>query len=135
MRKLIVIAAFATLILNAAQADPEQALWSALKRALTSDNGDLYFETHVRNCELPRLKGVVTTAVMNEGVSKIALAMSDTDIPEVTLIVHQGNVKLRKPKPGSEIEFSGEAVDFTKGPFMLTFDVPIANVKELGRDH
>jgi hypothetical protein len=88
------------------------------------------------HCELPPLKGVVTTAAINEGVSKIVLAISDADIPEVTLIVHQGNVKLKtEPKAGSEIEFVGVAVEFTKDPFMLTFDVPIANVKGLDRDH
>jgi hypothetical protein len=143
IRNPIVIAVLGTMILSGAgrqsgtqaEADPERALWSALKRALTNADADEYFETHLKNSELPPLKGAVTTAVLNQGVSKIVLAMSDADTAEVTLIVHEGDVKVKtKPNKGAEIEFSGEAVEFTKTPFMLTFDVPIKNVKGLDVD-
>jgi len=61
--------------------------------------------------------------------------MSDAVMPEVTLIVHQGDVKVKtQPYVGQAIEFSGEAVEFTKSPFMLTFDVAIRNLTGLNTD-
>lgn len=136
--KPIMIAALAAMILTAtprqsgtqAGTDPEQTLWTRLKQALTRDDGDDYFNTHVKNAELPPLKVVVTTALMNQGVSKIVLAMSDAGTPEVTLIVHGQTVRMKtQPQAGAELEFHGEAIEFTKAPFMLTFDVAGKNVR------
>jgi hypothetical protein len=52
--------------------------------------------------------------------------------PEVTLILHNGDVKFKsEPKPGAQIEFEGVAIDFTTELFKLTFDVAIGQIKGL----
>jgi hypothetical protein len=114
-----------------AQADPQLALWSAIKRQLTAEDGEEYFKSYVKNSAIPPLRGTLVSALINEGVSKLILAM-DSITPEVTLILHNGDVKVKsKPKAGTLIEFKGVAIDFTKDPFMLTFDVSIDGIKGL----
>jgi hypothetical protein len=139
-RRQLVITAFTTMTVKAAAGqsgrradDPAKALWTALKKKLSSEEGEEYFETHVFHTILPALKGVVASAIVNPGVSKIVLAMSDTSTPEVTLIVHEGTRKVKsQPYAGAAIEFaSGEAVEFSRNPFMLTFDVVIQKVRGL----
>jgi hypothetical protein len=76
------------------------------------------------------LKGTLTSAVFNKGVSRLILALSDSTTAEVTLVLHNGNVKV-KAESGTQIEFEGVAVDFTKDPFMLSFDVELSGVRGL----
>jgi hypothetical protein len=58
--------------------------------------------------------------------------MPGSDEPDVTLVIHNGAAKLRtKPPEGSSIEFAGVAAVFSTGPFMLTFDVDIENLRGL----
>jgi hypothetical protein len=50
--------------------------------------------------------------------------MTDPNTADVTLVVHTGERKIKsKPTPGASIEFEGSAIEFTKTPFMLTFDL------------
>src|SRR5260221_7698576 len=132
----VVVAALATAILSApapAQIDdPQRALWMALKRQLTGPDALEYFESSMHQCVLPRLKGALISALINPGVSKLTVALADSSTAEVTLVVHNGNVKWKSdPQPGVQIEFEGVASDFTAGPFMLTFDVPIGQIKRV----
>jgi len=132
----VVVAALAAAILSTpapAQADdPQRALWIALKRQLTGPDARKYFESYVDRSVLPSLKGTLISALINPGVSKLTLGLTDSSTPEVTLILHNGDVKLKSdPRLGTQIEFESVAIDFTTEPFMLTFDVSIRQVKGL----
>jgi hypothetical protein len=112
--------------------DPQRVLWMALKRQLTGPDAQDYFKSSVHHSVLPPLKGTLISALINPGVSKLTVGLTDSSTPEVTLILHNGNVKWKSdPRPGAQIEFEGVAVDFRSEPFMLTFDVPIGQIKGL----
>jgi hypothetical protein len=125
----IAVVALAAVILTytgslPAQSDPARALWRAVKRALEAPDGEAYFELNVKGAQLLPLKGTLISALINDGVSKLTLGMTDPNTADVTLVVHTGERKIKsKPTPGASIEFEGIAIEFTKTPFMLTFDL------------
>jgi hypothetical protein len=115
-----------------AQGDPQVALWTGIKRELNGPDGQQYFEDNVKGAALPRLTGTLASALINEGVSRVILKMAESEQPEVTLVVHNGAARVRgTPAVGTKIEFSGIAREFTKRPFMLTFDVELADLTGL----
>ncbi len=129
------ILAAATLSLSGfaqTQEGPQRALWMAIRKQLIAPGGDEYFNSNLKGSMLPALKGELISGLFNDGVSKIVLGLTDPKIPEVTLILHNGLTRVKgEPKPGTEIEFHGVGMDFTKHPFMLTFDVAITGIKGL----
>ena len=113
-----------------AQTDEQmRTLWSNLKKQLSSANGEEYFN-YVKNSALPTLKRTLISGTFRGGVSKLILALTDSKTPEVTLILHNGDMKVTA-EPNSQIEFQGMAVEFTKNPFMLTFDVSMEGIRVL----
>jgi hypothetical protein len=110
--------------------DPQRTLWLNIKRQLSGPDGDEYFNSYVKNSALPPLKGVLITGLFSDGVSKLVLALTDSDTPDVTVVLHNGEVKVTGEQH-SQIEFNGIPIDFTKDPFMLTFDVSIDGIKGL----
>jgi hypothetical protein len=98
----------------------------------SSDAYEEYFKSSLKATAVPPLKGALISALINQGVSRLVLGLTDSATPEVTLMFHNGDVKVKgEPKPGTQIEFAGVAIDFTRDPFMLTFDVPIGGIKGL----
>jgi hypothetical protein len=133
-RKIIFAALTATSGLPAllrAQSDRELALWLGIKRDLEK-GGQAYFESTLKDCDFPPLKGKVASATIAEGRSDIRLVMNDGANPEVTLIVHLADAIIRtKPAPGDPIEFTGVAREFTASPFMLTVETEVRRVTGL----
>lgn len=81
---------------------------------------------------MPVLKGTLVSALINPGVSRLILKMSGSAQPDVTLVVHNGDIQLEaNPAAGRSIEFSGVGSAFAPKPFMLTFDVDIGNLRGL----
>ena len=120
--------------LASAQTDEEMRnLWSSLKKQLSGPNGEGYFNSNLKNTAVPSLKGTLISGIFNEGVSKLVVGLTDSKNPEVTLILHNGTVKV-SGEPNAQIEFQGVAVDFIKNPFMLTFDVSMDEIKGLKTD-
>ena len=76
------------------------------------------------------LKRTLTSALFNQGVSRLVLGLSDATTAEVTLVLHNGDVDITS-ELGAQVEFQGVAIDFTKDPFMLTFDVQLSETKGL----
>ncbi len=111
----------------ARDANPMLALWNDIKGQLTGDGGQAYFDSMVKDAGLPggaggvmKFTGKLVSTTPDTRPKELVLAISG-DMPEVTL-------KLDEPlpgkmDPGGEISFSGTAKEFTKDPFMLTFEV------------
>ena len=116
----------------AAKANPMLAFWGEVKEGLTGDNSAMYWES-VKDAALPggangvmKFKGKLISATPETKPKELTIAISG-EVAEVTL-------KLDEPLPGKmdlggELSFSGTAKEFTKEPFMLTFEVEPANVE------
>jgi hypothetical protein len=102
-----------------------------IKRGL-EDGGSAFFQSNLKDCQFPPLKGKVASATIAETISAIRLVMNDGANPEVTLIVNHANARFRaKPAPGESIAFTGVGRDFTESPFMLTIETKVASVTGL----
>jgi tetratricopeptide (TPR) repeat protein len=111
--------------------NPMLALWVNMKRALTAPNGKDYFETTVKNANIPggvevggtkveKFKATVVSATPAARPKEVVVGISSPDMSEVTLRFEKPQTKI---DPGTEIEFSGAPVEFTQDPFNLVFTV------------
>ena len=104
--------------------DPGFQLWHNLKKILTGPDGPAFFEKNLKDTELPPLAGKLVSAEPADHPSVLVLQMYDSDQPEVTLHLMDGNSEAHMPGPmaiGSSIQFYGIGVSFTQSPFMVTF--------------
>jgi hypothetical protein len=110
------------------KSNPVLALWMSIKKELTGPNSDAYFAASVKDAHLPggamgvqKFKGKVIEHKPARNPKEIVLGMSDATTREVTLKLDFALVG--RAEPGTELEFEGVASEFTKDPFMLTFEV------------
>lgn len=115
--------------------NPQLAVWVKMKRGLTGPDGQSYFDSSVKEAQIPggievagtkveKLKGTVvsvtTVSARSKLVKEVVLGISQAEMSEATL-------KFETPQPtidpGVELEFSGVPVAFTADPFMVTFEV------------
>jgi len=82
-----------------------------------------YFRANLKNADVPVLIGTLISATPAE----LVVNLSGDNTPEVTLVLKDERnhaAHLNGPlAPGSQIQFRGVPVAFTREPFMLTFDV------------
>lgn len=117
------------------KANPMLALWLSVKKELTAEGGEQYFQERVKQALLPgdavpgvtKFRGRLVAAKPPRNPKELVLAISDATTPEVTL-------RLDEPmpgtaEPGTEIAFAGIAMEFTRDPFMLTFEVEKGQVE------
>src|SRR3979409_1673665 len=71
-----------------ARVDVGQQVWTSIKRALISPDGDEYFQSSIKDAMLPRLKGALISVVPNDNGNALVLGLADSNIPEVALLVH-----------------------------------------------
>jgi hypothetical protein len=135
---ILVFTAFLTLLPAASAQTPEEALWSAIKSALLSQDGEKYFHDRILDVLLPVMRGTVISTDSSVNPGRMVLAMADKTTPEVTLqIIEQVTQGKKRPAsigriaPGDEIEFMGIGTQFTKNPFMLTLRVDADELKHL----
>jgi len=133
----VVTVAFLAMECDSEQPDRQLQLWLTIKRQLTRPDGERYFESSMKDSVIPAgangvsmLKGTLTSALFNQGVSRLVLGLSDATTAEVTLVLHNGDVDITS-ELGAQVECQGVAIDFTKDPFMLTFDVQLSETKGL----
>ena len=107
--------------------NPQLALWMGIKKQLSDTNGEQYFESDVKNADVPQLKGTLVDAKPACRSKELTVALSDATHPEVTLKLDMALTG--KPKTGTEIQFKGVPSAFTKDPFMLTMDTEKAKVE------
>ena len=113
-------------------ANPDKKLWWTIQQALIADNGQSYFDSSVKDAELPggandvkMFKGTVISMDPEDKPTKVVLGVFDATKPDATL-VYEEPVTASTVKVGDVIEFSGTADSFTKDPYMLTFKDPNA---------
>ncbi|HOK45435.1 MAG TPA: tetratricopeptide repeat protein [Bryobacteraceae bacterium] len=105
--------------------NPSLALWVRLKSALTGEDGAQYFEGSMKDAlvppeDQPAFTGHVISQDGTRAARSVVLGISDPNTPEVTL-------KFETPlpgvaAPGTKIQFRGVAREFTREPFMVTFE-------------
>jgi hypothetical protein len=104
------------------RANPQLELWLNIKRELAGPRGEQYFESSVRNADVPKLRGTLLAARPPVKPKELVLGLESPTVAEVTLRLD--TPLAGKPRLGSEVEFQGVASAFSRTPFMLTFDVP-----------
>ena len=102
---------------DAAAKDPQMALWRNIKKELTGDNGQAYFDMGIKEAALPKFKGKIISMKPETKPKEIVLGIEKADVPEVTLKFEMALPG--KMDVGSELEFEGTGDSFTKDPFML----------------
>jgi hypothetical protein len=110
---------------------PEIALWMKLKATLASDQGQQYFDSSMKDAQVPELKGTVLESKCRVKELQVAVPLPDATgplVPEITL-------KLATPLTGKAesgvITFAGVASAFTRDPFMLTMTIDKKDIKDL----
>jgi len=107
--------------------NPQLALWMGIKSHLADANGEQYFESDVKNADVPKLKGTLVDAKPACRSKELVVALSDATHPEVTLKLD--SALTGKPKTGDQIQFKGVPSAFTKDPFNLTMDTEKASLE------
>lgn len=91
-----------------------------IKKALQAADGEGYWG-NLKDAELPTFKGKLVSMKPETNPKEIVVAVETADQPEVTLMLEK---PLRgKADPGTEVEFTGVAKEYTKEPFSLKLEV------------
>jgi len=113
--------------------DPAFKLWYTIKTNLTGDQGDSFFNSSVKDAEIPggaegvkTFSGTVISIDPPDHPTKVVLGIEDPAKPDATLEFSQPlpTEALDKIKVGQKVDFSGVADSYTKDPYMLTFKDP-----------
>lgn len=104
---------------------PEEAMWKKIKAALTAPDGENYFNSGMKDAQLPPLKGKVVKLEPAVRPRTVVLAMEDGTNPGTT---PDATLKLDTPlpgkvEPGTELSFQGIPESYTANPFMVVFNV------------
>ncbi len=113
--------------------DPAFKLWYSIKASLTSDQGEQFFNSNMKEVEVPGgaqgvkdFSGTVISIDPPDRPTKVVLGVEDPTKPDATLTFSQPlpASALDKIKVGQKLDFSGIADSYTKDPYMLTFGDP-----------
>lgn len=113
--------------------DPQFKLWYAIKSSLTGDQSDQFFNSNVKDAEIPggaegvkNFSGTVISVDPPDRPTKVVLGVEDPTKPDATLEFSAPlpASALDTVKVGSKLDFSGVADSFNKDPYMLTFKDP-----------
>jgi hypothetical protein len=106
-----------------AAADPLGAMWKRIKEALMGAEGQQYFDSSMKDAQIPALRGWL----VEQRPKELVLAMTDKTTPEVTLVLE--TPMPGKAEPGTELTFEAVGKSFTKDPFMVTMEAEKGNIK------
>jgi len=113
--------------------DPQYKLWYAIKSSLTGDQSQQFFNSNVKDAEIPggaegvkNFTGTVISMDPADRPTKVVLGVDDPAKPDATLEFSAplAASALEKIKVGNKLDFSGVADSFNKDPYMLTFKDP-----------
>jgi hypothetical protein len=113
--------------------DPAFKLWYTIESSLTGDNGDQFFNSNVKDAEIPGgaegvkdFTGTVISIDPPDRPTKVTLGVQDPQTADATLLFSQPlpASALDKIKVGQPLQFSGVADSYQKTPYMLTFKDP-----------
>ena len=114
---------------------PDLALWMNIKAQLVDANGQQYFETQLKDAQVPKLKGILVDAkpACHSKELLVAVPLPDAKPPFVAEIA----LKLDTPLTGKadqNVELTwtdGQPSAFSRDPFLLTIDVEKAKISGL----
>jgi tetratricopeptide (TPR) repeat protein len=101
--------------------NPQLKLWKDLKSQLTGAEGANYFNTGVKDAQLPTLKGKVVKLEPEVKPKTVLLALEDGITPDATLKFEMPLAG--KVEAGTELSFEGVPVSYTASPYMVVFNV------------
>lgn len=97
------------------------SIWRHLRAVLEGPEGPTYFDTSVQGRIIQAVQGFVVSTDSEEHPKLIDVSVTDTITPEARLVL---NKPLNTPvQPGMKIKFDGTAVDFSRSPYRIVFDV------------
>ncbi len=104
---------------------PQEAMWKGIKEALTGGDGANYFNSSMKDAQLPPLKGKVVKLEPATKPKTILIAMEDGKSDGSTA---DATLKFEMPLPGSvepgtELTFEGVPESYTASPLMVVFNV------------
>ncbi len=110
--------------------DPAFKLWYTIKTNLTGDQGAKFFDSSVKETDIPggaegvkNFTGTVISVDPPDRPTKIVLGVEDPTKPDTTLTFSQP-LPPNAVKVGDKLEFSGVADSYTANPYMLVFKDP-----------
>jgi tetratricopeptide (TPR) repeat protein len=100
--------------------NPELAMWRNIKNELTGAGGEQYWG-QMKGTQVPKFKAKLISMKPALKPKELVVSVVDGTTPDATLRFEEPlNGKV---EPGLELEFKGVAAEYTKEPFMVTFDV------------
>ncbi len=110
--------------------DPAFKLWYAIKTNLTGDQGEKFFNSDVKDTEIPGgaegvkdFTGTIISVDPADRPTKIVLGVEDPTKPDATLTFSQP-LPANAVKVGDKLQFSGVADSYVANPYMLVFKDP-----------
>ena len=110
---------------------PDIALWMKLKATLTSDQGQQYFDSSMKDAQLPELKGTVLESKCRVKELQVAIPLPDATGPLVAEITLKLDAPLTGKAESGVVSFAGVASAFSHDPFMLTMTIDKKDIKDL----
>jgi hypothetical protein len=114
------------------QSNPQLALWMKIKGALADTGGEQYFETQLKDSQVPPLKGTLVEGKPACKSKELLVAIPLPDQkgqPQVEITLRLDAALAGKPETGDTIQFPGVPKAFVKEPFMLTMEVNKADIQ------
>jgi hypothetical protein len=114
------------------KAHPDFQLWMTIKTNLTAPDGQNFFNSTVKDAEIPgtavpgvtSFTGTVISVDPPDKPTTITLGVDDPKVPDATLTFSEPINPVTPIKPGDQLAFSGVADSYTASPYMLTFKDP-----------
>jgi hypothetical protein len=103
---------------SATDSAANSAIWVRLRTRLAAADGDTYFTTALKGREIPLFKGKVVRCTPRSKPQEVGLAITDDTTEEVILTLNPPLASAARP--GTDIEFKGQASSFAVNPFRLT---------------
>jgi hypothetical protein len=110
---------------------PDIALWMKLKATLASDQGQQYFDSSMKDAQVPELKGTVIESKCRAKELQVAVPLPDATGPLVAEITLKLETPLTGKAESGVITFTGVANAFSHEPFMLTMTIEKKDIKDL----
>jgi tetratricopeptide (TPR) repeat protein len=101
--------------------NPELTLWKNIKAELTGPDGANYFNSSMKEAQVPTLKGKVVKLEPENRPKTLIMALEDGSTPDATLKFEMALPG--KVESGTELSFEGVPQSYTASPFMVVFDV------------
>lgn len=101
--------------------DPMMGMWRTIKKELTGDGGQAYFDSSVKDAGLPKFKGRIISMSPATRPKEIVLGVEKADVADAKIVFEEALAG--KMEPGETLEFEGTGASYTKDPYMLVLDV------------